>query len=138
MEDGNNLDAFVQAAFLFPLPEALKALENAEAKGEFAPSHENIGYGYNPSFRAGRGGLKQRFGMDCFDDGSKEVGMFYSILETRPYMRVLQSQVRLYFEDGQFGKSAYVFPRLTYIEALHSYRLPKGHYDRNVTSLPGR
>lgn len=33
MEDGNNLDAFVQAAFLFPLPEALKALENAEAKG---------------------------------------------------------------------------------------------------------
>ncbi|OAX41732.1 hypothetical protein K503DRAFT_848207 [Rhizopogon vinicolor AM-OR11-026] len=86
MEDGNNLDAFVQAAFLFPLPEALKALENAEAKG--------------------REGLKQRFGMDCFNDGSKEVGKFYSILETRPYMRVLQAQVRLYFEDGQFGKSA--------------------------------
>ncbi|KAG2030373.1 hypothetical protein BDR03DRAFT_929088 [Suillus americanus] len=86
MEDGNNLDAFVQAAFLFPLPEALKALENAEAKG--------------------REGLKQRLGPTCFDDGSKEVGKFYSILETRPYMRVLQAQVRLYFEVGQFGKSS--------------------------------
>ncbi|KAG1776203.1 hypothetical protein EV702DRAFT_1180046 [Suillus placidus] len=87
MEDGNNLDAFVQAAFLFPLPEALKALENAEAKG--------------------REGLKQRLGATCFDDGSKEVGKFYSILETHPYMRILvQAQVRLYFEAGLFGKSS--------------------------------
>jgi hypothetical protein len=43
MEDGNNLDAFIQAAFLFPLPEALKALENAEAKGESA--HGTVGFG---------------------------------------------------------------------------------------------
>src|SRR5882757_6141594 len=80
MEDGNNLDAFVQAAFLFPLPEALKALENAEAKGGFA--YGNVDYEFNPLFWAGREGLKQRFGMDCFNDGSKEVGKFYSILET--------------------------------------------------------
>ncbi|KAG1743320.1 uncharacterized protein EDB91DRAFT_240724 [Suillus paluster] len=86
MEDGNNLDAFIQAAYLFPLPEALKALENAEAKG--------------------KEGLKQLLGATCFDDGSKEVGKFHSILETRPYMRVLQAQVRLYFEAGQFGKSS--------------------------------
>ncbi|KAG1749288.1 hypothetical protein EDB19DRAFT_1681840 [Suillus lakei] len=62
------------------------ALENAEAKG--------------------REGLKQLLGATCFDDGSKEVGKFYSILETRPYMRVLQAQVRLYFEASQFGKSS--------------------------------
>lgn len=86
MEDGNNLDAFVQAAYLFPLPEALKALENAEAKG--------------------KEGLKQLLGATCFDDGSEEVGKYYSILETRPYMRVLQAQVRLYFEAGLFGKSS--------------------------------
>ncbi|KAG2343232.1 hypothetical protein BDR05DRAFT_976043 [Suillus weaverae] len=83
MEDRNNLDAFVQAAFLFPLPEALKALENAEAKG-----------------------LKQRLRATCFDDGSKEVGKFDSILEPRPYISILQAQVRLYFEAGLFGKSS--------------------------------
>ncbi|KAG2359636.1 hypothetical protein BDR07DRAFT_1336519 [Suillus spraguei] len=86
MEDGNNLDAFIQAAYLFPLPEALKVLENAEAKG--------------------KEGLKRLLGATCFDDGSKEVGKYHSILETRPYMRVLQAQVRLYFEAGMFGKSS--------------------------------
>ncbi|KIJ62725.1 hypothetical protein HYDPIDRAFT_30314 [Hydnomerulius pinastri MD-312] len=86
MEDDNNLDAFIQAAFLFPLPEAVKVLEHAEEKGRF--------------------GLKRRLEPNCFEDGSKYDGCFYQLLETRPYMRVLQAQVRLYFENGQYDKSA--------------------------------
>lgn len=107
MEDGNNLDAFVQAAYLFPLPEALKALENAEAKGE--SSYGTVSFGNNYLSWTGKEGLKQLLGATCFDDGSEEVGKYYSILETRPYMRVLQAQVKLYFDAGLFGKSSYVF-----------------------------
>ncbi|KAH7913337.1 hypothetical protein BJ138DRAFT_1171344 [Hygrophoropsis aurantiaca] len=86
MEDENNLDAFIQAAFLFPLNEAVQFLEDAERKG--------------------RQGLKRRFGPLCFNDDAPQVGRFWDILETRPYMRVLQAQVRLYFENRQFAKSA--------------------------------
>jgi hypothetical protein len=71
----------------------------------------------NQLFCTGREGLKQRLGATCFDDGSKEVGKFYSILETRPYMRVLQAQVRLYFEAGLFGKSSYVFPCVLFVSS---------------------
>ncbi|KAL4072080.1 hypothetical protein J3A83DRAFT_4390475 [Scleroderma citrinum] len=81
MEDENNLDAFIQFAFLHHLPEAVKVLEQAEEKGREA--------------------LKCRLGRDCFDDGSKSVGHFYELIVTRPYIRVLQAQVRLYFENGQ-------------------------------------
>jgi hypothetical protein len=57
---------------------------------------------------AGRAFLQQRLGKDCFNNDSQQVGNFWSILETRPYMRVLQALVRLYFEEGRFEESAYV------------------------------
>lgn len=38
-------------------------------------------------------------GDDCFDDGSDTVGHFWGVLETRPYMRVQQALVRIYFEE---------------------------------------
>lgn len=44
----------------------------------------------------------------CFDEGSQYVGRFWSLLETRPYMRVLQALVRFYQEDKRFDKAAYV------------------------------
>ncbi|KAL4065599.1 hypothetical protein V8B97DRAFT_1919737 [Scleroderma yunnanense] len=93
MEDENNLDAFIQSAFLHHLPEAVKVLEQAEEKGREA--------------------LKCRLGRDCFDDGSKSVGHFYELIVTRPYIRVLQAQVRLYFENGQPAESAYVLTSLS-------------------------
>jgi len=52
--------------------------------------------------------VKKRLGDDCFDDDGDCVGHFWGLLETRPYMRVLQALVRLYFEDEQYEKSAYV------------------------------
>ncbi|KAI6127148.1 hypothetical protein F5141DRAFT_1186344 [Pisolithus sp. B1] len=86
MEDENNLDAFVQFAFLHHIPEGIKVLEDAERKGRTA--------------------LKRRLGNDCFDDSGQYVGNFYQVLTTRPYMRVLQAQVRLYFENRQYAESA--------------------------------
>ncbi|KAI6008804.1 hypothetical protein F5J12DRAFT_905176 [Pisolithus orientalis] len=86
MEDENTLDTFIQFAFLHHLPEAVKVLEDAKRKG--------------------RASLKRCLGNDCFDDDSEYVGHFYEVLTTRPYMRVLQAQVRLYFENGQYAESA--------------------------------
>ncbi|GBE79251.1 hypothetical protein SCP_0204480 [Sparassis crispa] len=87
MEDGNNLDAAVQMAFLMPnLNVSVKVLEGAEEHG--------------------RKHLQRSLGPKCFEDGSDHVGNFWGILETRPYMRVLQALVRLYFENKQFDKSA--------------------------------
>ncbi|KAI6021030.1 hypothetical protein EDC04DRAFT_2735058 [Pisolithus marmoratus] len=85
MEDENNLDAFIQFAFLHHIPEGVKVLEDAERKG--------------------RASLKRHLGNDCFDDSGQYVGSFYQVLTTRPYMRVLQAQVRLYFENQQYTKS---------------------------------
>ncbi|RDB23903.1 hypothetical protein Hypma_009261 [Hypsizygus marmoreus] len=85
-ENPENLDAAIQFAFLGDRPSAVDVLEKAEL--------------------AGRVILKERLGNDCFDDKSQHVGNFWSILVTRPYMRVLQALVRLYFEEGRFEESA--------------------------------
>ncbi|KAI0663084.1 hypothetical protein C8Q70DRAFT_1042671 [Cubamyces menziesii] len=87
MEDPNNLDAYVQMAFLMPtIGEGIKLLEKAEADG--------------------RAILKRYFSPTCFDDGNEYIGQFWTLLETRPYMRVLQAMVRLAFENKDYNKSA--------------------------------
>ena len=55
--------------------------------------------------RTGRNILKERLGRKCFDDDGEQVGHFWSILDTRPYMRVMQALVRLYFEEKRYEKS---------------------------------
>ncbi|EMD41039.1 hypothetical protein CERSUDRAFT_111609 [Gelatoporia subvermispora B] len=87
MEGGNNLDACVQLAFLMPnVDMSIDLLRNAEAKG--------------------RENLLRIFGPRCFDDSGDHVGHFWGILETRPYMRVLQAKVRIYIEAKQFANAA--------------------------------
>ncbi|KAI0370235.1 hypothetical protein BV20DRAFT_305450 [Pilatotrama ljubarskyi] len=87
MEDPNNLDAAVQMAFLMPtLTMGVNLLEEAAERG--------------------RAHLKRYLGPTCFDDGDQYVGRFWSLLETRPYMRVLQAIVRLAFENKDYNKSA--------------------------------
>ncbi|TDL16491.1 hypothetical protein BD410DRAFT_795342 [Rickenella mellea] len=86
MEDSNNLDAFIQAAFLLPHPVAVEFLEKVERKG--------------------RATLKQTLSADCFEETGRHYGQFWNLLETRPYMRVLQAMVRLYFENKNYAKSA--------------------------------
>ena len=54
----------------------------------------------------GRADLKRRLGTRCFDDDGEEVGHFWGIIETRPYMRILQAIVRLTFETRDYQKSA--------------------------------
>ncbi|PIL36807.1 hypothetical protein GSI_00497 [Ganoderma sinense ZZ0214-1] len=87
MEDPNNLDAIVQMAFLMPTMDmGVRLLEEGEAKG--------------------RAQLRQILGPTCFDDDDEYVGHFWGVIETRPYMRVLQAIVRLAFENKDFNKSA--------------------------------
>ncbi|KAF8891041.1 hypothetical protein BD779DRAFT_1610723 [Infundibulicybe gibba] len=86
IEDNNNLDALIQAAFLFDRPHAIKVLESSEKRGRIL--------------------VQQELGEDAFSDDGERVGSFWLLLCTRPYMRVLQALVRVYFEDGQFEKSA--------------------------------
>ena len=56
----------------------------------------------------GRAHLIRQFGPDCFEDdrAGSRVGQFWSLLETRPYMRILQATVRLTFEIRDYRKSA--------------------------------
>ena len=54
----------------------------------------------------GRAQLRQILGPTCFDDDDENVGEFWAIIETRPYMRVLQAIVRLAFENKDYNKSA--------------------------------
>ncbi|KAJ3510354.1 hypothetical protein NLJ89_g4723 [Agrocybe chaxingu] len=86
IKDHNNLDAIIQVAFLFPRPDGIEALEYAE--------------------RRGRDIIKKALGEKSFDDDGDRVGNFWMLLETRPYMRVLQALVSMYFENGQFQESA--------------------------------
>lgn len=85
IKDQNNLDAMIELAFLRHRPHAIQTLELAESRGR------NI--------------LKERLGPKCFDDDGEHVGHFWSILDTRPYMRVMQALVRLYFEEKRYEKS---------------------------------
>ena len=56
---------------------------------------------------SGRSQLRQILGPTCFDDDDDEyVGHFWGLIETRPFMRVLQAIVRLAFENKDFNKSA--------------------------------
>jgi hypothetical protein len=50
--------------------------------------------------------LKRELGDDCFDDDGDSVGHFWLILPTRPYMRVLQSLVKVYHDAGKIEDSA--------------------------------
>ncbi|TBU48461.1 hypothetical protein BD309DRAFT_292618 [Dichomitus squalens] len=87
MEDPNNLDAIVQLAFLMPTMDiGIRLIEEGEAKG--------------------RAQLRQILGPTCFDDDDDNVGHFWGLIETRPYMRVLQAIVRLAFENKDYNKSA--------------------------------
>ncbi|KAI0650056.1 hypothetical protein C8Q79DRAFT_1006363 [Trametes meyenii] len=87
MEDPNNSDAAIQLAFLMPtLDEGVRLLEVTEAQG--------------------RARLKRILSPTCFDDDDEHVGRFWGIIETRPYMRVLQAKVRFTFENKDYNKCA--------------------------------
>ena len=104
MEDPNNLDAVIQVAFLMPTISAgVKLLEEAEARGKYASLVQLLS---NLTLIPGRADLLRRLGPNCFDDDGDHVGHFWGILETRPYMRILQAIVRLTFENKDYGKSA--------------------------------
>ena len=55
---------------------------------------------------AGREFIKKDLGPTTFDDGNKYMGMFWSLMETRPYMRVLQALIRIHQENKRFDKAA--------------------------------
>ena len=57
----------------------------------------------------GRVILRRELGDDCFDDDGDSVGRFWLLLPTRPYMRVLQSLVKVYHDSGRIEDSAYVY-----------------------------
>ncbi|EPT02866.1 hypothetical protein FOMPIDRAFT_1029164 [Fomitopsis schrenkii] len=87
MEDPNNLDADIQYCFLQPnLDMSIQVLEDAERKG--------------------RAALLKLLGPRTFDDDGGQVGNFWTMIETRPYMRVLQAMVRIAFQKDDYNKSA--------------------------------
>ncbi|KAK0451220.1 uncharacterized protein EV420DRAFT_1561559, partial [Desarmillaria tabescens] len=87
IQDHNNLDAFIELSFLMPDSESrLDVLATAAKEGQRL--------------------LKSRLGPNCFDDNGPYAGRFWEILDTRPYMRVLQAQVRMFFEGEEYKSSA--------------------------------
>ena len=108
MADGTNLDAYVTMAFICPtLDDSVECLEAGIRKGMpvWSPPRvmttEEIEFLY-----LGRAALKRKLGVDVFDDSSKYAGKFWGLLETRPYMRILQAMVRIAFTNKQYSKSA--------------------------------
>lgn len=52
--------------------------------------------------------LKKLLGSNCFDDDSGICGHFWGILQTWPFMRVLQVIVHTSFESGEYELCTYV------------------------------
>ncbi|THH33773.1 hypothetical protein EUX98_g385 [Antrodiella citrinella] len=85
--DPYNLDAYISLAFLAPdFDASVEVLLRAEQKG--------------------RTKLIEICGPRCFSDGGEQVGKFWNLIHTRPYMRVLQALVRMYVEKKNFTKAA--------------------------------
>ncbi|KAF7297031.1 MYND-type domain-containing protein [Mycena indigotica] len=84
IKDPNNLDAYIELAFISPDP--VDVLEVAALKG--------------------RKLLLNILGPTAFADTGPYVGKFWDIAPARPYMRILQAQVRLYVEIKQAYKKA--------------------------------
>ncbi|KAJ2921410.1 hypothetical protein H1R20_g15682, partial [Candolleomyces eurysporus] len=90
LEDRRNLDAILEFAFLAPTKdESVEILEEGVARGK-------------------RVLLNEWLGPKAFDDDGDCVGHFWGILETRPYMRVMQALSRMYFETEKHSKAAEV------------------------------
>ncbi|KAF5329336.1 hypothetical protein D9619_009278 [Psilocybe cf. subviscida] len=83
---GNNLDAVIKVSTLFDAADGIEVLKDARERG--------------------RAMLKKSLGTDCFDDDSEYVGNFWGILETRPYMRVLQALAERLYMSKHFNESA--------------------------------
>lgn len=115
MEDPNNVDAAIQLAFLCPtFKDSIEILEVSEKKGiailvcltleDFVLQSSSILV--ISCLYLAKVILKRILGQTVFEDD--RVGKFWDIIATRPYMRVLQAQVRFYFEDKQYNSAAYV------------------------------
>ncbi|KAF5326031.1 hypothetical protein D9611_000729 [Ephemerocybe angulata] len=87
LEDPHNLDAAIELAFVAPTPkDCVQVLEEAARRGKKIL-------------------LEEWLGPTAFDDDGEFVGNYWALLETRPYMRVLQAIARMTFETGQYTKS---------------------------------
>ncbi|KAH8106247.1 hypothetical protein BXZ70DRAFT_918821 [Cristinia sonorae] len=53
----------------------------------------------------GRENLMTILSSNCFEDGSKEVGQFWYIIQTRPYMRILHNMARISVEGKAYDKA---------------------------------
>ncbi|KAG8995327.1 hypothetical protein FRB94_009274 [Tulasnella sp. JGI-2019a] len=84
LRDENNLDADIIKAMRYSrgATEALQTLDEAVKRG--------------------RRLLKEQLGANCFDDDSGICGKSWGILQTRPFMRVLQVIVRTSFESSEY------------------------------------
>lgn len=81
--------------------------------------------------------MKKCLGDDVFEDSSRYAGKFWSLLETRPYMRLLQAQVKVFFDNGDYEKSAYVFSSYQ-THCLFTVSILQQYHHRNAATLPRR
>ncbi|KAE9397723.1 hypothetical protein BT96DRAFT_822920 [Gymnopus androsaceus JB14] len=86
MQDKNNVDIYVSYAFVQPsYRQGLEVLMEGKLRGERS--------------------LESRYGPDTFKDDGPFVGRFYEVMDTRPYMRVLQAIVRVAVECKKYDKA---------------------------------
>lgn len=85
----------------------------------------------------GRAALLKLLGPRTFDDDGGQVGNFWTMIETRPYMRVLQAMVRIAFQKDDYNKSACVNALPLSCPHVVETHLQK-HHDRDVAPLPRR
>ncbi|KAF5326513.1 hypothetical protein D9611_000712 [Ephemerocybe angulata] len=86
LKDPHNLDASIELATFARTPmEGVTTLEVAAERGRKIL-------------------LEEWLGPTAFDDDGEFVGNYWGLLETRPYMRVLNSLSTVYFETKQYAK----------------------------------
>lgn len=113
MKDPNNLDAMISAALLCDADSCMEILAAAEARGQVI--------------------LRRALGPNAFDEDGDCVGHFWGILETRPYMRVLQAQVQFGFQLGRY-KLAWCVPIPSITSCSHHF--PVTHPSACCASVP--
>lgn len=136
MKDPNNLDACIQAASILPAKEGIAIVESAERQGLVYFFRSAAKATDDPEPLLGRELLKRSLGPTCFEDDN--VGHFWGILETRPYMRILASMVELYFEEKEYNKAALVTSPVKSMACVDVHLGVQKRCHRDVASLPSR
>ena len=107
MADHQNIDnVTLRASKIADLDFAMKLLEAGERIG-ITPKHHLVSSSIYLILRTGRQMLLEWLGPDCFSEGFKYYGLFWTISGTRTYMLTLAMMTRVGCDSGDVYHAMY-------------------------------